>query len=106
MHSDYAMLTQHDSLATKIDNIGVTQVTLEYTCYIAYSLSTRDPIHFKQAIQYPRWAQAMYKELDSFEFNNTWIITDFPLIKRKLGLNGSLKPNIAPMAPLINTKQD
>lgn len=65
------MLTPHDSLTTTIDNIGATQVTLEYTCYMAYSLSTREPIHFKQSIQHSRWVQTMYKELDSFEFNNT-----------------------------------
>lgn len=84
-HSDYAMHTQHDTLVTKIDHVGTTSVTPGYTCLLARSLSTRDLVHFKHVVQYPHWVQAMNEELDSLEFNKTWVITDLPPMKKAIG---------------------
>ncbi|GKE04758.1 hypothetical protein Tco_1396776, partial [Tanacetum coccineum] len=38
-----------------------------------------EPTHFTQAITDPNWHDAMSKEIDDLERNDTWVLEDFPI---------------------------
>lgn len=44
-----------------------------------------EPRTYKQAIQDPKWVDAMNKELEALHHNKTWIVTDLPLGKKPIG---------------------
>ncbi|CAO2827608.1 unnamed protein product [Amaranthus hypochondriacus] len=65
-HSDYAMTTTLASLPAT-----PTPVSFSYSCFLAHTLQTKDPLHFKHAVIHPQWVAAMNDELNSLELNNT-----------------------------------
>ncbi|GJU50618.1 retrovirus-related pol polyprotein from transposon TNT 1-94 [Tanacetum coccineum] len=44
-----------------------------------------EPTHFTQAITNPNWHEAMSKEIDDLERNDTWVLEDFPNGKKVIG---------------------
>lgn len=45
----------------------------------ALSVSTHlEPTSFQTFVTFPEWRQAMAKEIEAFELNNTWIVCSLP----------------------------
>nr|KAJ0215676.1 hypothetical protein LSAT_V11C300142910 [Lactuca sativa] len=57
----------------------------ETTNIILAAITTNDePKHFKQAIQDPKWIEAMKKEIQALEQNDTWTLETLPKGKRAI----------------------
>ncbi|KAJ0437650.1 putative RNA-directed DNA polymerase [Helianthus annuus] len=52
--------------------------------FLAAITSTNEPKSFKQAMQNPKWIEAMKKEIQALEENNTWTIESLPKGKRAI----------------------
>lgn len=55
--------------------------------------SQPEPTSYKQAVQFPEWREAMQKELDALESNDTWEVTDLPTGKKAIGSKWVYKTN-------------
>ncbi|PON36693.1 hypothetical protein PanWU01x14_326280, partial [Parasponia andersonii] len=64
------------------------------------------PHDIKEALQIPKWKQAVMEELWALEKNRTWEIVNKPEGKFPLDANGCLLLSIIPMVLLIGTKID
>ena len=51
-----------------------------------FALFTCQPMHFEEAIKDERWIQAMDKEMNSIEINDTWDLVDLPKDKDCIGV--------------------
>jgi len=56
-----------------------------HRAFLATITSNNEPKTFSQAVQDPKWCEAMTKEITALEENQTWDLTTFPLGKRVLG---------------------
>ena len=57
-------------------------------CYRHFALAVTTlsiPSSFPQAYQFPKWRGAMQAELQTFEANNTWVLTDLLDGKQPIG---------------------
>jgi len=45
-----------------------------------------DPVHFEEAVKSETWKAAMDSEMKAIEKNNTWLLTDLPVGKKKIGV--------------------
>jgi len=45
-----------------------------------------DPVHFEEAVKSERWKAAMDSEMKAIEKNNSWLLTDLPVGKKKIGV--------------------
>lgn len=64
-HSDYYMG------ANVVQKVGTTQVSPQFTCFMAEVCKDKDPSYFSEATQHSHWLQAMNEELDALENNKT-----------------------------------
>ena len=65
------------------------------------------PTKIEEALQNPKWAEAMEVEMDALHRNGTWSIVSLPLDKKKqLVANGYSLSNREQMGKLIDTSQD
>ncbi|CAO2825263.1 unnamed protein product [Amaranthus hypochondriacus] len=79
-----------------ISNLTTTTVTPPFTCFLSTISTQQDPVHFKEAIQYPHWIQAMNEELQALEENATWVVADIPTNKRPIGCKWLFKTKYLP----------
>lgn len=61
------------------DNFSVT-----HKLFLAAITTTKEPKSFKQAIQDPKWIEAMKKEIQALQQNNTWTIESLPEGKKAI----------------------
>ncbi|CAA0839405.1 cysteine-rich RLK (RECEPTOR-like protein kinase) 8 [Striga hermonthica] len=61
-----------------------------------------EPLYYEQAIGDQRWIDAMHKELDALESNNTWILTKLPAGKKAIGSKWDSKPTVTPLPQGMN----
>lgn len=79
-----------------ISNLAFTLAESEFHAFAATIVYSTDPVTinqvtFNQAVSHVHWVDAMNKELDALELNNTSIITKLPFgrkKKRQLVVNG------------------
>ena len=65
------------------------------------------PIKVEEALQNPKWAEAMEAEMDALQRNDTWSIVSLPPEKKNQWVANGYSPlNIKQMGQLIGTKQD
>ncbi|GJR79245.1 cysteine-rich receptor-like protein kinase 8 [Tanacetum coccineum] len=66
--------------------INYHNITKPSTLHLINSLNTeKEPTSYKQASKHPKWVEAMNKELDALESNNTWELTLLPPSKQATG---------------------
>ena len=53
--------------------------------FLAAITTTSEPQSFKVAMRNPGWQEAMQKEIQAFENNGTWLVTNLPPGKKALG---------------------
>ena len=51
----------------------------------------KEPDSYAQALNEPKWLDAMKAEIDALQANNTWVMCKLPLGKYQLGVNGFIK---------------
>lgn len=54
-----------------ITNVTTTSVNSTFTCFLFVLSNQTDPMHFKEALQFPHWIHAMNEELQALEANLT-----------------------------------
>src|ERR1044072_8819679 len=62
------------------------------------------PISFEQALEEPRWVQAMKEELNSIKKNDTWQLTDLPSNKKAIPLKWVYKVKVKPNGEIAKYK--
>ncbi|GJX04059.1 retrovirus-related pol polyprotein from transposon TNT 1-94 [Tanacetum coccineum] len=50
----------------------------EYVASLANVMATSEPNSYSQAVNDPKWVEAMEKELKALETNDTWVLTELP----------------------------
>ena len=85
-HEDYhtSNLTIKES-PNHIHNVGNTQVSPQFSCFMSQVETQHEPRYFREAIKEAKWVQAMNEELDALEHNKTWEITTLPPGKVAIG---------------------
>jgi len=64
------------------------------------------PTKIEEALQNPKWAEAMETEMDALQRNGKWSIVSLPLGKKNQWVaNGYSPSNIEQMGQLIDTRQ-
>lgn len=76
---------------TDVDSI--TNFTPTYQKFVANSSAIFEPTTYQQAITDPNWCKAIQAELTALEANNTWVITDLPPQKKKIGCKWIFRVN-------------
>uniref|UniRef100_A0A803LXK8 Reverse transcriptase Ty1/copia-type domain-containing protein n=1 Tax=Chenopodium quinoa TaxID=63459 RepID=A0A803LXK8_CHEQI len=59
-------------------------------------LTAFEPYSYNQAKEHPEWIEAMNKELEALDANNTWDLTDLPPGKRAIGCKWVYKTKFNP----------
>jgi len=54
----------------------------------------REPTSYEEVATKPQWLEAMKKEFDALEANNTWVLTPLPLGKNPSVASGFINSNI------------
>ena len=62
-----------------------TMVKPNFQAFLSALTSTHDPVSFQDAVQDPKWCDAMNLELRALEDNGTWILTDLPAGRKAIG---------------------
>lgn len=77
---------------------AVTSHTLShsFSCCLATIVHNQDPVLFKDAIKHEHWVIAMNLELDAFEKNCTWEITELPPQRKAIGCKWLYKTKFKP----------
>ncbi|GKU93614.1 hypothetical protein SLEP1_g7191 [Rubroshorea leprosula] len=53
-----------------------------------------EPVTFEEAIQDPRWVNAMNEEIKAIERNNTWVLTDIPQAHKAIDVKWVFKTKV------------
>lgn len=61
-----------------ISNLAYTDIAPEFHCLLDNLTTNPDPLHFKTAVLYDHWIQAMNLELEALEQNQTREVTTLP----------------------------
>lgn len=84
----HTLSTAHSSSGTPFPLSQFTSFHHLSSPHAAYllSLSTiSEPHAYAQVVKYPSWQEAMDKEIEALQNNNTWILTELPLDKKLVG---------------------
>lgn len=68
-----------------IPTVTNTDVHDTFICFLAHITSNPEPTFFKHDVTYPHWVEAMNRELDALEKNDTWSVTTLPPTKVAIG---------------------
>lgn len=66
-------------------NLSYFKLFNSYKAFFMSVSSQIEPASFKQAIQYPKWCDAMATEIKALKGNKTWCITSLPPNKQVVG---------------------
>jgi len=59
-----------------------------------------EPTTYEQATKHPGWIEAMNKEINALQINNTWDVVSLPPKKKVISYNGYIKQNSNQMVHL------
>ncbi|XP_074282698.1 uncharacterized protein LOC141607237 [Silene latifolia] len=65
--------------------ISYNRFSPQYRQFVARLTTGHEPRSFKEAVGNPGWCEAMTKEIDALELNNTWVLEELPSDKKALG---------------------
>ncbi|KAK9084342.1 hypothetical protein Scep_030813 [Stephania cephalantha] len=68
------------------------------------SLPPLEPVSYAPASKYVEWVDAMQKELDALEQNQTWVLTDLPPGKKAIGSKWVFKVKLKPSGDIERYK--
>jgi len=63
----------------------MTILTTKHLNYVLAISSNEEPHNYNEAIRKPEWCEAMKKEIQALEENETWILTNLPQGKQPIG---------------------
>ncbi|GJU50764.1 hypothetical protein Tco_1220319 [Tanacetum coccineum] len=81
-----------------------TKLYADNSCFISNLNKTVEPTCYNEAVKDINWVQAMNNEIEALYLNNTWILTELPINRKAIGLNGFIKLNINLMVKLKDIK--
>jgi len=61
-----------------------TKFSPSYQKFLAALTRVVEPTYFHEAVQDPKWRQAMAEEIEALEKNDTWSLTDLPVGKKPI----------------------
>ncbi|GJV12683.1 retrovirus-related pol polyprotein from transposon TNT 1-94 [Tanacetum coccineum] len=64
--------------------VSYDNFTNTHKAFLSAITSNNEPKHFQQAIQDPRWIEAMKKEIQALEQNKTWTLEELPNGKKAI----------------------
>lgn len=79
-HSDHEPSTVHPLAHF----VSYNNFTNSHKTFLAAITQNNESKHFAQAIQDPRWVEAMKAEVKALEENGTWTLQDLPMGKRAI----------------------
>ncbi|XP_059295461.1 uncharacterized mitochondrial protein AtMg00820-like [Lycium ferocissimum] len=83
---DFVSLNIHEDTPYGLNKyLSYERLSPKYQAYIATFSSTTEPTSYSEAIQDPRWVQAMKEEIAALENNNTWEVVQLPQGKSTIG---------------------
>lgn len=59
--------------------------SLSHKCFLTAITTEKIPKSFEEAMHDPRWREAMQREIDALELNETWSLESLPTSKKALG---------------------
>ena len=65
--------------------VNCDNFSLRHRVFLAALSIEREPMHYSAAVKDSRWRDAMRREIEALESNDTWIIDDLPAGKKALG---------------------
>ena len=68
-----------------------------------------EPMNYEEAMAVPdsdKWLEAMKSEIGSMYENKVWTLTDLPVERRAIEINGSLRGRLTKTVILLSTKLD
>ena len=71
-------------------------ISSESASFAVNSHQIVEPKHYNQAKHNPHWIQAMHKEIEALEANETWVLTPLPEGKRAIGSKWVYKTKLNP----------
>ncbi|GKB98102.1 putative RNA-directed DNA polymerase [Tanacetum coccineum] len=77
--------------------VSYDNFTNTHKAFLSAITSNNEPKHFQQAIQDPRWIEAMKKEIQALEQNKTWTLEELPNGKKAIDSKWVYKSNINQM---------
>jgi len=81
-----------------------TQLSVEHKAFLSGLNGALDPTFFREAIQDPKWCEAMTLELRALEANHTWSLTPFLQAKKALVANVYIRLSSIQMEQLRDIK--
>ena len=75
-----------------------------YHSFISFLSSVSLPKNLCEALDHPRWRQAMIDEMHALEHNDTWELVPFPPSKKLVGCRWVYAIKVGPMDRLIASK--
>ncbi|KAL8118202.1 hypothetical protein AgCh_015925 [Apium graveolens] len=79
--TDYQVNSVQTSSAVKYPFSGFFNIgsfSPPHAAFFTKIVQNKEPLNFSQAVLDPRWIEAMNKELDALESNNTWTLVTLP----------------------------
>ncbi|XP_074336065.1 uncharacterized protein LOC141673233 [Apium graveolens] len=89
--SDYIRTNSHLQYLAKPQTehwchlVSYAELPLCHHVFIATTESLVEPVTYNQASKYPKWVEAMNKELLALQVNKTWVLVDLPAGKKPIG---------------------
>ena len=62
-----------------------TKFSTSFAHFLAVVTTRHEPTRFSKVVLDPNWRDAMHKEIEALENNNTWVIEDLPHGKKAIG---------------------
>ena len=100
-------ICNHISLSTDFplaNYFSLSHLSHSHCAFLTNIIAHQEPRSYSQAMKYSEWCNAMAKEIQALESNNTWSLCSLPDGKITHWLNGSTKLNIDPMVQLRDIK--
>ncbi|RVW76793.1 Retrovirus-related Pol polyprotein from transposon RE1 [Vitis vinifera] len=85
--------------------VTYTKFSVGHRAFLAAINIEKEPRTYKEAVTDNRWREAMAKEIEALETNQTWKVVDLPPEKKAIGCKWIYKINTTRMDQLSGTKR-